>query len=271
LIDFILGNEPLVRLSFFIGVFLVMAFGEVVFPRRSLNVSKTRRWTANLTITFTNGFLVRFIFGAGATGFAIIVQDRGWGVLNIIETPLWLQVAISLIVLDFIIYMQHLIFHHVPLLWRLHKVHHTDLDYDVTTGARFHPFEIMLSMGIKMGAIFFLGAPPISVILFEIALNASAMFNHGNVSLPERADKLIRLVIVTPDMHRVHHSVVIREFNSNFGFSVSWWDRIFGTYKASPEKGHLDMNIGRASHREQNRLNYFYLLAIPFQRGNHIQ
>ncbi|WP_028316620.1 sterol desaturase family protein [Desulfatibacillum aliphaticivorans] len=267
--NLILQHEMLVRLGSFFGVFLLMALWEVLAPKRSLNASKPKRWAANLGITATGTLAVRYLFSAGATGFAILAQEKGWGVLALIEAPYWLKVLGAFLVLDFAIYMQHMVFHHLPLFWRLHMMHHADLDIDLTTGARFHPVEILLSMGIKIGVIFLIGAPVLAVLAFEVILNASAMFNHSNVRMPAGLDKVLRLFLVTPDMHRVHHSVIIKEFNSNFGFCLPWWDRLMGTYRAAPLKGHQGMTIGLAKFREEDKLQYLALLAMPF--GKEIQ
>ena len=261
---FILGHELPIRLGFFVGVFVLMALWEIRAPKRGLNASKSKRWADNLGITATGALVVRYFFSAGATGFAMLAQQNGWGALALIDWPYWLEVAIAFLVLDFAIYMQHLVFHHVPLLWRLHMMHHADLDIDLTTGARFHPLEILLSMGIKIGVIYLIGAPILAVLAFEVVLNATAMFNHSNVRMPHGLDKVLRLFVVTPDMHRVHHSVIIREFNSNFGFCLPWWDRLMGTYRPQPLKGHLDMTIGLAKFREEEKLHYPTLLIMPF-------
>ncbi len=263
--EFIFGKEAYIRLGFFLGIFASMALWEVAAPRRALTTSKAVRWANNLGITLLDTMVVRFFFAAGAVGFAILARERGWGLLNLLEASHWVKIAIGVVALDFTIYLQHLMFHSVPLVWRLHKVHHTDLDFDVTTGTRFHPLEIVLSMCIKIGAIFFLGAPPMAVLIFEVALNATSMFNHGNVRMPQGLDRVLRLFVVTPDMHRVHHSVIIKEYNSNFGFNLPWWDRIFETYRPQPSRGHTDMTIGLARFRESKNLNLWSLLAIPFR------
>ena len=264
---FIFSYEAYTRLGFFFGIFAAMAFWEILIPRRKLTTSKAMRWANNLSINIIDTLTVRLLFTAGATGFAVLAQGRGWGLLNLLEAPYWAKIIGGVIALDFTIYMQHLIFHFVPLLWRLHMVHHTDLDYDMTTGIRFHPVEIILSMCIKIGAIIFLGVPPLAVLIFEVMLNATSMFNHGNVHIPERVDRVLRFFVVTPDMHRVHHSVIIKEFNSNFGFNLPWWDRLLGTYRAQPAKGHKEMTIGLAHFREASDLNLWSLLALPFRVG----
>ena len=222
------------------------------------------RWPGNLGMTFLNGLLPRLVFPVLAVDMAILCRTRGFGLLNSSEVPYWPAVLFSVAALDWIIYMQHVLFHAVPLLWRLHRVHHTDLDYDVTTGTRFHPIEILLSMGIKIGGIALLGPPPAAVVLFEVLLNATAMFNHGNIAIPGKADRLLRWFIVTPDMHRVHHSVMPRETNSNFGFNLPWWDRLFGTYLDQPAAGHRAMQIGLPVFRDPKYLRLDRLLTQPF-------
>ena len=245
----ILQNELTIRLGAFFGVLVAVALAEMVFPRRRLTVSKPRRWASNLGIVFLNSALVRVLLPITAAGFAVLAASRGWGVFNNFAVPVWFAVLASVVILDFAIYLQHVMFHAVPALWRLHRMHHADLDFDVTTGARFHPIEILLSMFIKFAVIAVLGAPAVAVIIFEVLLNATAMFNHGNLRLPLAFDRLLRLFIVTPDMHRVHHSIEDHETNSNFGFNLSLWDRLFGTYKAQPDAGHEAMTIGIRDYR----------------------
>ena len=245
----ILQNEVAIRLGVFIGVLAAVALAELAFPRRRLTVSKPRRWVSNLGIVFLNSALVRVLLPVTAAGFAVLAASRGWGVFNNVATPVWVAVAGSVVILDFAIYLQHVMFHAVPLLWRVHRMHHADLDFDVTTGARFHPIEIILSMLIKFAVIAVIGAPAVAVIIFEVLLNATAMFNHGNVRLPAPLDHVLRLIVVTPDMHRVHHSIEDHETNSNFGFNLPWWDRLFGTYKAQPDAGHDAMTIGIRDYR----------------------
>ncbi|MGE5242569.1 MAG: sterol desaturase family protein [Bacteroidota bacterium] len=244
-----LQNELVIRLGAFFGVLVAVALAEMAFPRRQLTVSKTRRWASNLGIVFLNSALVRVLLPLTAAGFAVLAASRGWGVFNNFAAPAWFAVLASVVILDFAIYLQHVMFHAVPLLWRLHRMHHADLDFDVTTGARFHPIEILLSMLIKFAVIALIGAPAVAVIIFEVLLNATSMFNHGNLRLPLAFDRLLRLFIVTPDMHRVHHSIEDHETNSNFGFNLSLWDRVFGTYKAQPDAGHEGMTIGIRDYR----------------------
>ena len=263
--EFISQYEAAIRLSFFFGVFLMMAVWEVIAPRRQLTQSKPVRWANNLGLVVLNTIILRLIFPAAAVGMAAFTAKNGWGIFNYFTLPFPLVVFLSIIALDMIIYLQHVMVHAVPTLWRLHRVHHADLDYDVTTGARFHPLEIILSMLIKFAAIIVLGAPVFAVIVFEIVLNAVAMFNHGNVGLPLGLDRALRLLIVTPDMHRVHHSTEDNETNSNFGFNLSLWDRLFGTYIDQPRKGHIGMDIGIHTYRDPKQATWITgLLALPF-------
>jgi sterol desaturase/sphingolipid hydroxylase (fatty acid hydroxylase superfamily) len=259
-----LENEAAIRLVFFLGTLLVLAFMERWAPRRVLNTPKPARWFANLGIVTANTFIVRFLFPVLPAGFAILCRQEGWGLLNHFQVPYGVAVVTGVVLFDLFIYIQHVLFHHVPSLWRLHGVHHTDLDFDVTTAIRFHPVEIALSMGIKLGLVYLFGPPALSVILFEIILNSTAMFSHSNLRLPLWLDGVLRLVIVTPDMHRVHHSVIIAERNSNFGFNLSIWDRLLGTYRPQPEKGHEGMTIGLANFRDPSRLSLLRLMILPF-------
>ena len=263
--DFITQNEKVIRLGFFLGVFIIMALYEVIAPKRELSDSKLVRWGNNLGLTFFNTFVLRVLFPTAAVGMALFAQEQGWGLFNYFPIVFAIAVVVSVIVMDFFIYLQHVMVHAIPLLWRLHRVHHADLDYDVTTGARFHTLEIILSMGIKFAVILLLGPPVIAVIIFEVLLNATAMFNHSNVRIPEAIDKVLRLLVVTPDMHRVHHSIEDDEANSNFGFSLPWWDRIFGTYRAQPRGGHTGMTIGIRSYRDSKHCSWLSgLLIMPF-------
>ena len=263
--DFIMTNEVPIRLGFFFGVFAVMAAWEVLAPKRALTVSRAVRWVNNLGLVFLNSFILRLLFPAAAVGMAAFASEQGWGLLNYYTIPATVAIVVSVIALDFIIYLQHVMMHAVPVLWRLHRVHHADLDYDVTTGARFHTVEIILSMLIKFATIVVLGPPLVAVIIFEVILNATAMFNHGNVSLPKRLDRVLRWFVVTPDMHRVHHSVEDDEANSNFGFNLPWWDRLFGTYRDQPRAGHQGMTIGIHTYRNVKQVSWLPgMLALPF-------
>lgn len=263
---YLLQHEPWIRLSAFSLIFIVMAAWEVFAPRRALSVSKAVRWGNNLGLVFFNSLLLRLIFPAAAVGMAAFASTQAWGIFNYYEAPFWLAVVISVIAMDFIIYLQHVMVHAVPVLWRLHRMHHADLDFDVTTGARFHPIEIILSMLIKFATIVILGPPMVAVMIFEILLNATSMFNHANVRLPLGLDKVLRWIVVTPDMHRVHHSIEDDETNSNFGFNLPWWDRLFGTYRDQPRAGHEDMTIGIHKYRTTREVSWFPgMLLLPFK------
>ncbi|MDZ4260709.1 MAG: sterol desaturase family protein [Pseudomonadota bacterium] len=255
--------ELLIRLGIFFGIFAGVAFFETRFPRRPPR-HKTARWRNNLALVFLDTLILRLIFPTAAVGMAIVVEQGQWGLFNYYSLDPGLTLLLSVVALDVIIYLQHVLFHAVPLLWRLHMVHHADLEYDLTTGLRFHPIEIALSMMIKFAAIAALGVPVTAVIIFEVLLNACSMFNHGNLRLPEKIDQMVRWFIVTPDMHRVHHSSIKRETNSNYGFSLSCWDRLFGTYRAQPSLGHEAMEIGLTQFRERSRLSLPWLLILPF-------
>lgn len=261
---FLIDNSVLIRLWSFAIVFIVMAIWEKTAPRRALNAPKITRWSNNLSITFLNSLAVKFVFPITATGVALMAQNAGYGLLNILGTSQLFGGGIAIIAMDLTIYFQHRLFHVVPVFWRLHRMHHTDLDIDVTTGARFHPMEILLSMVIKMAAILLIGAPAWSVLAFEVLLNATSMFNHSNIFLNPGIDRVVRLFVVTPDMHRVHHSVIIYETNSNYGFNLPWWDRLFGSYKDQPSKGHDAMTIGLANYRDPKYLALHWMLVIPF-------
>ena len=263
--EFVTGHEVAIRLGFFFSVFGLMAAWEIMAPRRALSVSKPVRWANNLALVFLNTVLLRVLFPAAAVGMAAFSIERGWGLFNTLDAPYWLAVVVSVIALDFVIYLQHVMVHAVPVLWRLHRVHHADLDYDVTTGARFHPIEIILSMLIKFATIAVLGPPVLAVVIFEVLLNATAMFNHGNVRIPRPIDRVLRWLVVTPDMHRVHHSVEDDEANSNFGFNLPWWDRLFGTYRDQPRAGHQGMTIGIHKYRDPHQVDRLPgMLALPF-------
>jgi sterol desaturase/sphingolipid hydroxylase (fatty acid hydroxylase superfamily) len=257
-------NENVIRIVLFFITFALVALWELLAPRRVLTTSKKVRWASNLAITFLNPLLVRLVLPVLAINMAIKAQHRGWGLLNNFDLPYGLELIMGVVVLDLVIYLQHVMFHAVPVLWRLHMVHHADLDYDVTTGLRFHPIEIILSMGIKLSVVATLGISAAAVLIFEVILNAAAMFNHGNIHLPLKIDRVLRYIVVTPDMHRVHHSVIIRETNSNFGFNLPWWDRFFGTYHDQPTQGHEGMTIGLSQFRDAKRLTLPWLLILPF-------
>jgi sterol desaturase/sphingolipid hydroxylase (fatty acid hydroxylase superfamily) len=263
--EFLVQNEISVRLSAFVGILALMAVWELIAPRRPLTVAKSTRWINNLGLVFLNSLILRILFPAAAVGVAVFAAENGWGLLNHWQIPFALAVILAVVAMDLVIYLQHLLVHAAPSLWRLHRVHHADLDYDLTTGARFHPVEIILSMLIKFATILVLGPPVVAVVIFEVVLNAMAMFNHGNVRLPLIIDRFLRLIVVTPDMHRVHHSVEDNEANSNFGFNLSIWDRVFGTYIAQPRLGHKGMSIGIHVYREPRQVTWLPgMLALPF-------
>lgn len=262
--EYILSHESGIRLGFFIGILILMGFWESIAPRRPYSMSKRSRWFANLGIVVIDSLILRLAFPVTVVYIASLNEGSGRGFLNQSGLPIWLAIVIGVLLLDFIIYLQHAIFHALPIFWRLHMMHHTDLDFDTTTGVRFHPLEVLLSMGIKIGAVFVLGIAPLAVILFEILLNATSLFNHGNVRLPQPLDRVLRLFVVTPEMHRVHHSVIIRETNSNFGFNLPWWDRLLGTYRAQPAAGHEGMTIGLSHFRDPGGLTLPRILALPF-------
>ncbi len=256
--------ETLVRLGFFAAIFFVMAFSEKIAPRRMLSKSKAKRWISNMGMEIIDVVVLRLIFPLFPVGIAVICVQRGWGLLNYCQIAPLPSLIIAVAALDFVVYLQHRMFHSVPLFWRVHMVHHTDQDIDVTTALRFHPLEIILSLLIKFAAVAAIGAPPLSVLIFEIMLNGAAMFNHGNVGIPLSFDRVIRMVLVTPDMHRVHHSVIARETNSNYGFSFSWWDKLLGTYKAQPQDGHDKMKIGLNGYHDDRSLRLASMLTMPF-------
>jgi sterol desaturase/sphingolipid hydroxylase (fatty acid hydroxylase superfamily) len=266
--DSLLANEPLIRLAVFVGVLALMAGLEAFFPRRQRATGRWLRWPNNLGVVVVDSLIVRILFPTAAVGIALAMEGRGVGLLPWLGMPQPLAILLAIVVLDFAIYLQHVMFHAVPLLWRLHRMHHADLDFDVTTGLRFHPVEIVLSMVIKLMVVVALGAPAVAVLIFEVLLNATAMFNHANLRLPGWLDRALRLVLVTPDMHRVHHSVVPRETNSNFGFNLAVWDRIFGTYRAQPAAGHDAMTIGIQQFRDPRELRLDHMLTQPLREDD---
>ncbi|WP_322890175.1 MULTISPECIES: sterol desaturase family protein [unclassified Yoonia] len=265
MIDALLLNEPVIRLSVFLGILTGMMIWELAAPRRRLEVPRVIRWTNNLALVVVDTVILRLAFPVLAVGLALVAQDRGWGLFNNIEVPVWFAIIAAMLLLDLAIYLQHVMFHAIPGLWRLHRMHHADLDFDATTGLRFHPVEIMISMGIKLGVVAALGPPAVAVLLFEVVLNATALFNHANITLPRSVDRVLRLFVVTPDMHRVHHSVDPRETNSNYGFNLPWWDWLLGTYVAQPAKGHDGMDIGIEQFRTHRDLWLDRMLVQPLR------
>jgi len=257
--------EGAIRFAMFLAVFGAVAVWEALAPRRKRSFGRLARWPHNLGLLLVDVALVRVFAPAAAVAVAMTAAGSGWGLLNALALPGWAAIAAGIALLDLAIYFQHVMFHAVPALWRLHRVHHADLDFDVTTGARFHPVEILISTAIKCAAIAALGAPVISVFVFEMLLNATAMFNHANASLPQRLERWLRWLVVTPDMHRVHHSVRYEESSSNFGFNLPWWDRLFGTYRAQPRLGHAAMTIGVDAFRSSQELRLDRLLVQPLR------
>ena len=261
----LVDHEPTIRLAVFFGILIGMAAWELAAPQRRVEIPRLVRWSNNLGLVALDAVLVRFLFPVVSVGLAVIAQENGWGLLNQFSIPTWIVTILAVLALDFAIYLQHVLFHAVPALWRLHRVHHADLEFDVTTGVRFHPFEIVISMAIKLLLILALGPSAIAVLIFEILLNGTSLFNHSNVRLPSRLDAVLRLFIVTPDMHRVHHSILPSETNSNFGFNLPWWDWILGTYLAQPSAGHTGMTIGIEQFRTGRDLWLDRLLFQPFR------
>lgn len=259
----LLEHEPWIRLGAFFGVLAAMMLWELAAPRRRRTVPRLLRWTNNLGVVVLNTILLRLVFPGAAVALAVVGETEGWGLLHAVALPWWAALPIAVLLLDLVIYLQHVMFHAVPALWRLHRMHHADLEFDVTTGLRFHPVEILLSMLIKFAAIAAIGPSAAAVLLFEVVLNATSMFNHANIRLPLGLDRVLRWVVVTPDMHRVHHSIRPEETNSNFGFNLPWWDRLLGTYRAQPAAGHLGMTIGIEQFRDQRALWLDRMLIQP--------
>jgi sterol desaturase/sphingolipid hydroxylase (fatty acid hydroxylase superfamily) len=263
----ILVHEAALRLAFFGGVLVLMAGWELAAPRRRPVVPRMTRWVANLGLAVVDTILLRLAFPAALVGTAALASQAGWGLFNVVALPPGVAFVVSVLVLDLAVYGQHVVMHRVPLLWRLHRVHHTDVEFDTTSGVRFHPVEIALSMVYKMAVVLAIGAPAAAVLVFEVLLNAASLFNHGNVRLPASIDRVLRLAVVTPDMHRVHHSLYRDETDSNFGFSLTVWDRLFGTYRSQPRDGHVAMTIGLAEFRGERDRRLDRLLLQPLRRG----
>ncbi len=257
-------HEATLRLAIYASVLLLMGLWETLAPLRGATIGRPVRWVSNVGIAALDTAIVRFLIPVGVVSAAVLAEEHHWGLFHHLDWPAWLVVVLAVVALDFFIWLQHLIFHAVPVLWRLHQVHHADLDFDASTGVRFHPLEMLISLGIKIAAVSALGAPPAAVVAFEILLSSTAMFNHGNVRLPGWLDAALRLVLVTPDMHRVHHSIEAHETNSNFGFNLSWWDFLFGTYRAQPHAGHEAMTIGLTAFRDPRVCRLHWMLLLPF-------
>jgi sterol desaturase/sphingolipid hydroxylase (fatty acid hydroxylase superfamily) len=263
--EWILANEPWLRVGAFGGVLLLLLAAQDLWPRRATPMHRRRRWGANLSIVVLDVLLVRLLIPLGAVGTAVWADVHDYGLFARVDWPWAAEAGLSFLALDALIYWQHRLFHVIPPFWRLHRMHHSDVEFDATTGVRFHPVEILLSMLIKMAAVVALGAPAVAVIVFEIALNATSLFNHANLRLPPAVDRALRRVLVTPDMHRVHHSVHRREHDSNYGFNLSWWDHVFRSYTDQPADGHTTMRIGLAQFRDDAEQRLLRLLAQPFR------
>jgi sterol desaturase/sphingolipid hydroxylase (fatty acid hydroxylase superfamily) len=258
-------HEPIIRLAAFLGIFGAIALWEAFAPRRTRALTRHARWPHNIGLVLIDVVVLRIVAPGAAVATAIAGEAGGWGLLNALAVPAWSAVLIAVVSLDLAIYLQHVMFHAVPMLWRLHRVHHADLDFDVTTGLRFHPLEILISTAIKCAVVAAIGAPALAVLVFEVLLNATAMFNHANASVPQPFERWLRWLVVTPDMHRVHHSIRYEESSSNFGFNLPWWDRFLGTYKAQPDAGHESMTIGVDAFRGPEEARLDRLLMQPFR------
>jgi sterol desaturase/sphingolipid hydroxylase (fatty acid hydroxylase superfamily) len=263
--DIIINNESNIRLSFFFGIFFIMAILEYIIPKRVLQISKNKRWFNNISLVFLNTLIVRILFPTAAVGIAIFAKDNSFGIFNILKLNIFLEVILSIIILDLIIYWQHRFFHTIDFFWKFHKVHHSDMDYDITTGFRFHPIEIIFSMLIKFFFILLLGVPIVAVVYFEIILSTLAIFNHSNINLPRKFDFILRFFIVTPDMHRIHHSIFSNELNSNYGFNISLWDRVFNSYTSKSKNNQESMTIGLENLQDEKKtVSLFSILKLPF-------
>ena len=263
--EFFGSNEGIIRFCVFASIFAIMALSEVFLPRKARTQTRRRRWLTNWSLVIIDTLALRIIFPVLVVGMAAYAETRGWGLLNTLTLPLWLEIAIAILLLDMAVYAQHVASHKIPVLWKFHKVHHADRDIDVTTGARFHPVEIVLSMAYKLICVLLLGPAAVAVFLFEVILNAAAMFNHSNVKLPLVLDRYMRAAIVTPDMHRVHHSIIRRETDSNYGFFLSVWDRLFRTYIDQPKFGHDGVTIGLEEHQSHQPSSLVWSLLLPFK------
>jgi sterol desaturase/sphingolipid hydroxylase (fatty acid hydroxylase superfamily) len=262
--DALFNQEILLRAGSFAALLLTIAVAELIAPRRSLALSRTDRWIPNLGLGTLNILILRFVFPMLGVSLAALAGLKGWGLFNVWPMPFIASFALSVVILDLAIWAQHRLFHRIPMLWRMHRMHHTDPDFDVTTAVRFHPLEAVLSMMIKSAVILLIGVDPLAFLAFELLLSSTSLFNHGNLRLPAGMDRVLRWFIVTPDMHRVHHSVLAREQNSNFGFNLPWWDRLFGTYRDQPEQGHEHMTIGTGDLETATDQKLTRLLAQPF-------
>lgn len=262
-----LSAEPTIRLGAFLSLLVVLALWELFSPRRRQRLSRRRRWPNNFGISAINSVLLALLVPVIGSGIAVMAGERGWGLFNLLQLPPLPGILLYIVAFDLTIYLQHRLFHRFDWLWRLHRVHHTDLDYDVSTGVRFHPLSILISAGIKFGLVLLLGPPAVAVLIAEVVLNATSMFNHSNIRIPTGLDRLLRRFVVTPDMHRVHHSTERSEHERNFGFNFPWWDRLFHTYKERPDAGHEALNVGIDSFEEEDAIGLYALLTQPFRRS----
>ena len=262
-----LENEGWIRLAIFAVVLVAMMVLEHLFPRRHRTQRRDERWPTNLAIVLIDTLALRLLVPLMAVGVAEVAAEHGWGLFHQIDMPFWFEFVVAVLLLDMLIYWQHVLSHRVPLLWRVHRVHHVDRDFDATTGIRFHPVEIVLSMLYKMFWILLLGPAALAVLVFELLLNGSALFNHANVRIPLSVDRWVRWLIVTPDMHRIHHSVHQFETDSNYGFNMSIWDRLFGSYRAQPVDGHRRMTIGLKEHQNNAPSSLIWSLRFPFRKS----
>ena len=269
--NIIIDNESTIRLSFFFCIFFIMAILESFFAKRTLSLSKSKRWLNNISLVFLNTLIIRVLFPTATVGVSIYAHDNSIGLFNIVDISIGSVIVLSIILLDLIIYWQHRLFHTINFFWKFHQVHHSDMDYDVTTGFRFHPIEIIFSMIIKFTFILILGVPVIAIICFEIILSTFAIFNHSNVHIANKADTILRYFLVTPNMHRIHHSICNQELNSNYGFNISLWDRIFKSYTDKPKNSYETMTIGLSKLQDENKtVSLFNILKLPFSNNNHI-
>ena len=266
-VENLFDDAGLMRFAVFAGLFVLLVLLEQLFPRRSRTQPRRQRWVTNGALIVIDTLALRLILPVAALGMAGIAEARGWGLFNMIDWPEWLEIILCVVILDMAIYWQHVATHRVPLLWRLHKVHHVDRDLDATSGFRFHPLEIVGSMIFKIALVALLGPAIVAVFIFELLLNAGSMFSHANLRLPLRLDQALRLALVTPDMHRIHHSTREHETNTNYGFSTSAWDRLFGTYRDDPQDGHERMTIGLDEYQDERPARLLPSLAIPFARS----
>ena len=257
--------EIAIRLSCFVGGFALLAGAEALWPRRQRAVSRLRRWPSNLGVSALNQIFLRLLLPATAIALAVLLEERHWGLFALFALAPWLEILLAVLILDLAIYWQHRLYHAVPLLWRLHRMHHADTEFDVTTGIRFHPLSVLLSGFIKLGVVLAIGPAPMAVLIFEVLLNLTSLFNHSNLGLPESADRWVRRFVVTPDMHRVHHSSDPRETNRNFGFNFPWWDRLFRSYRAQPALGHQGMEVGLEAFRQSGEMRLDAMLSQPFR------